>query len=36
VEHLLVLLAKAEEQRQLVRENRLLREQLQERQALPA
>jgi DNA-binding NtrC family response regulator len=35
VEHLLVLLAKAEEQRQLIRENRLLREQLQERQALP-
>jgi DNA-binding NtrC family response regulator len=35
VEHLLVLLAKAEEQRQLIRENRLLREQLQERQAVP-
>ncbi len=35
VEHLLVLLAKAEEQRQLIRENRLLREQLQERQAFP-
>ncbi len=35
VEHLLVLLSKAEEQRQLIRENRLLREQIQERQALP-
>jgi DNA-binding NtrC family response regulator len=35
VEHLLVLLSKAVEQRQLIRENRLLREQIQERQALP-
>jgi DNA-binding NtrC family response regulator len=35
VEHLLLLLAKAEEQRQLIRENRLLKEQLLERQALP-